>query len=60
MVSLTVFPPESNFTFLSSSAEYERVNAELQMKISTLETVTTKLKSGLITNFQRKGSESSY
>lgn len=35
-------------------AEYERVNEELRKKISTLETVTKNLKSGLITNFQRK------
>jgi len=35
-------------------AEYERVNDELRKKISTLETVTKNLKSGLITNFQRK------
>ncbi|CAF1394155.1 unnamed protein product [Adineta steineri] len=34
--------------------EYERVNTELRMKISTLETVTTSLKSGLVNNFQRK------
>ncbi|CAF0892427.1 unnamed protein product [Rotaria sordida] len=36
-------------------AEYERVNVELRMKISTLETVTANLKNGLIRNFQRKG-----
>ncbi|CAF2391489.1 unnamed protein product [Rotaria sp. Silwood2] len=36
-------------------AEYERVNVELRLKISTLETVTASLKNGLIHNFQRKG-----
>ncbi|CAF0754907.1 unnamed protein product [Rotaria sp. Silwood1] len=36
-------------------AEYERVNVELRLKISTLETVTANLKNGLIHNFQRKG-----
>ncbi|CAF0886028.1 unnamed protein product [Rotaria sp. Silwood1] len=36
--------------------EYERVNAELRMKIATLETVTATLKSGLVNNFQRKPS----
>ncbi|CAF0844329.1 unnamed protein product [Adineta ricciae] len=34
--------------------EYERTNAELQMKINTLEAVTASLKSGLVNNFQRK------
>ncbi|UJR10215.1 hypothetical protein I4U23_014428 [Adineta vaga] len=34
--------------------EYERVNADLQKKITTLETVTASLKSGLVNNFQRK------
>jgi hypothetical protein len=38
------------------SEEYERVNAELRMKITTLEKVTTTLKSGLVNNFQRKNS----
>jgi hypothetical protein len=38
-----------------SSAEYERVNAELRVKISTLEVVTANLKDGLIHTFQRKG-----
>ena len=41
--------------FLNFSAEYERANVELRMKISTLETVTASLKNGLIHNFQRKG-----
>lgn len=36
-------------------AEYERVNAELRLKISTLEVVTANLKNGLIHSFQRKG-----
>ncbi|CAF2373870.1 unnamed protein product [Rotaria sp. Silwood2] len=36
--------------------EYERVNAELRMKIITLETVTATLKNGLVNNFQRKPS----
>ncbi len=40
--------------FCFSSDEYERVNNELRMKISTLEKVTTTLKSGLVNNFQRK------
>lgn len=35
--------------------EYERVNAELRLKIATLETVTADLKNGLIHCFQRKG-----
>jgi hypothetical protein len=34
--------------------EYERVNADLRLKISTLEKVTSTLKSGLVNNFQRK------
>lgn len=42
-------------TSSSSSFEYERVNAELRLKISTLETVTADLKNGLIHCFQRKG-----
>jgi hypothetical protein len=41
--------------FFFCSAEYERVNVELRLKISTLETVTANLKSGLIHSFQRKG-----
>jgi hypothetical protein len=44
-----------NFLFSFFSAEYERVNAELRLKISTLEIVTANLKSGLIHSFQRKG-----
>lgn len=44
----------TNF-FFSSSAEYERVNAELRVKISTLEIVTSSLKNGLVHSFQRKG-----
>lgn len=40
-------------------AEYERVNAELRLKISTLEVVTANLKTGLIHSFQRKGGVSS-
>ncbi|CAF2174045.1 unnamed protein product [Rotaria magnacalcarata] len=39
----------------SRCAEYERVNVELRLKISTLETVTANLKNGLIHSFQRKG-----
>ncbi|CAF0828173.1 unnamed protein product [Adineta ricciae] len=35
-------------------ADYERVNAELRLKISTLEVVTANLKDGLIHTFQRK------
>ncbi|UJR35804.1 hypothetical protein I4U23_028552 [Adineta vaga] len=35
--------------------EYERVNAELRLKIATLEVVTANLKDGLIHTFQRKG-----
>jgi hypothetical protein len=42
------------FIFFYFSEEYERVNTELRMKISTLEKVTTSLKSGLVNNFQRK------
>jgi hypothetical protein len=42
-----------NLSFFS--AEYEHVNAELRLKISTLEIVTANLKSGLIHSFQRKG-----
>jgi hypothetical protein len=38
----------------SRCMEYERVNAELRLKITTLETVTANLKSGLIHTFQRK------
>jgi hypothetical protein len=48
-----------NFSFLFSSAEYERVNAELHLKISTLEIVTASLKNGLVHSFQRKGGVSS-
>lgn len=40
-------------------AEYERVNAELHLKISTLEIVTASLKNGLVHSFQRKGGVSS-
>jgi hypothetical protein len=36
------------------SEEYERVNTELRLKITTLEKVTASLKSGLVNNFQRK------
>ncbi|CAF3628112.1 unnamed protein product [Adineta steineri] len=36
-------------------AEYERINTELRLKISTLEIVTANLKDGLIHTFQRKG-----
>ncbi|CAF3337766.1 unnamed protein product [Rotaria socialis] len=39
----------------SRCAEYERVNVELHLKISVLETVTANLKNGLIHSFQRKG-----
>lgn len=45
------------FSYLSFhffSEEYQRVNADLRLKISTLEKVTTTLKSGLVNNFQRK------
>jgi hypothetical protein len=42
------------FLFIFFSEEYERVNTELRMKISTLEKVTGTLKSGLVNNFQRK------
>jgi hypothetical protein len=48
-----------NFSFLFSSAEYERVNAEFRLKISTLEIVTASLKNGLVHSFQRKGGVSS-
>lgn len=43
----------------SQCLEYERVNAELRLKIATLETVTADLKNGLIHCFQRKGSVNS-
>ena len=42
------------FVILSCSAEYERNNAELRLKLATLETVTASLKNGLIHSFQRK------
>jgi hypothetical protein len=42
------------FLILSRSAEYERNNAELRLKLATLETVTANLKNGLIHSFQRK------
>jgi hypothetical protein len=45
-----------NFCIVLFSEEYERVNAELRMRIATLETVTSSLKSGLVNNFQRKTS----
>lgn len=48
-----------SFLFSFSSAEYERVNAELRLKISTLEVVTANLKTGLIHSFQHKGGVSS-
>jgi hypothetical protein len=38
----------------SRCAEYERVNANLRQKISTLETVNASLRSGLIHSFQTK------
>lgn len=44
----------SKHFFHMFSAEYERVNNELRIKILTLETVTANLKNGLIHNFQRK------
>lgn len=42
------------FSILSSSSEFERANAELRLKLATLEAVTTNLKNGLIHSFQRK------
>jgi hypothetical protein len=54
MVNKKKFLLYSYLFFFYFSEEYERVNTELRMKISTLEKVTTSLKSGLVNNFQRK------
>ena len=54
MVS-TPFNPHDSLTFVSLfSAEYQRMNVELRLKIATLEVVTANLKNGLIHSFQRK------
>lgn len=54
MVKINILNLFNNDLFRFFSDEYERVNTELRMKISTLEAVTASLKSGLVNNFQRK------